>query len=321
MSENKIHLQGKISSDLSHRRLDQALAKLFPQYSRTQLQTWIRAGYVSLDSAITREVRATVLENQLIEINAPEIADERWSAQSIPLNIVYEDEDLIIINKPAGLIVHPGAGAPNNTLLNALLHVDSKLSTIPRAGIVHRLDKNTTGLLVIARNLAAHHFLTQAMKARKIERDYQAIVNGVLISGGKIDTKIGRHPTVRTRMAVVESGRHAVTHYRVIERFRAHTHIHVKLETGRTHQIRVHLMHIHHPIVGDNTYGRRLVLPSNCTPELKQTLREFPRQALHAFRLKLPHPKDEHPCEWQAPLPDDMLNLLQKLTEDTNASS
>jgi 23S rRNA pseudouridine1911/1915/1917 synthase len=240
--------------------------------------------------------------------------------QAIDLDIVHEDDWLIIINKPAGLVVHPGAGIRDRTLQNALLHHDPSLAELPRGGILHRLDKDTTGLLVVARTLAAHTALTRQLQAREIEREYEAICVGVMTAGGTIDRAIGRHRTDRVRMAVRADGRAAVTHYRVLERFRGHTHVRINLETGRTHQIRVHFAHIRHPLVGDPTYGRRLLLPRGATPKLAAALRAFPRQALHASRLRLIHPRDGREAEWRAPLPADMNALLRALREDARAA-
>ena len=318
MNKNHIELHSAIPPESTGMRLDQALAKLFPQYSRSQLQTWIRNGYVTVNQQKIDQVRAKVYTNQVIDIQAPLIVSERWAAQPIPLNIIFEDETLLVINKPAGLVVHPGAGVPDNTLVNALLHYAPELSAIPRAGIIHRLDKDTSGLLVIARTLTAHHALTQQMKQRLIEREYEAIAKGIIMAGGTIEAPIGRHPLHRIRMAVLESGKKAVTHYRVIERFRTHTYLQVKLETGRTHQIRVHLAHIHHPLIGDPVYGQHIGIPLQLSEPLKIALRNFHRQALHAAILRLRHPVNDHQMEWRAPLPTDFLQLLKLLREDNH---
>jgi 23S rRNA pseudouridine1911/1915/1917 synthase len=237
-------------------------------------------------------------------------------AQAIGLNICFEDESILIINKPAGLVVHPAAGNPDNTLVNGLLHYAPELAMLPRAGLVHRLDKDTSGLLVVARNLKAHHALVGQLQQRTMGRHYQAIVNGVMPAGGTIEAAIGRHPVDRKRMAVVTSGRTAVTHYRLIDRFRAHTHVSVRLETGRTHQIRVHLSHLHFPIVGDPVYGGRLRLPPAPSPSLVQTLQNFRRQALHAATLALKHPDSGEDLQWHAEPPADMVQLLAVLHED-----
>jgi 23S rRNA pseudouridine1911/1915/1917 synthase len=239
-----------------------------------------------------------------------------WQAEAIPLDIIYQDEALLVINKPAGLVVHPAAGNRDGTLLNALLHHAPELESVPRAGIVHRLDKETSGLLVIARTLAVHKTLIEMMQARDIQREYEAVVQGVMTAGNTIEAPIGRHPVQRKRMAVVSNGRPAVTHYRVIERFRAHSHIRVQLETGRTHQIRVHMAHIRYPLLGDPVYGGRLRVPSGCSVELDEQLHRFRRQALHAARLQLNHPLSGEMMEWLAPLPADMQGLLEVLRQD-----
>lgn len=316
---NKIQLQGIIPAELAGARLDQVLAKLFPQYSRAQLQSWIRQGSVTINDQVQTKPREKVFVSQKIKIHAELVANERWEAQPMTLNIIYEDDALLVINKPAGLVVHPGAGVPNNTLVNALLHYAPELATVPRGGIIHRLDKNTTGLLVIARNLKSHHALIKQMKQRSIKRDYEAIVNGVMVAGGRIEANLGRNPTHRTKMAVVSQGREAITHYRIIKRFHAHTHIQVVLETGRTHQIRVHMAHIHYPLVGDLTYGKKSI-PAMLSKPLKEALHAFKRQALHAAELSLIHPRTGQKTTWQAPLPEDMSNLLRLLRTDAHES-
>lgn len=316
MNSKKISLKSIVPSELVGVRLDKALAKLFPDYSRSQLQNWIRAGYVHVDGTQKILTRGKVQLNQLIEITAHFTASEQWVAQALPLNILYKDKALLIINKPAGLVVHPGAGILNHTLINALLHYDSQLAILPRAGIIHRLDKDTSGLLVIARNLISYHALTKAMKARKITREYEAIVKGILIFNRTISAPIGRHSIHRTRMAVLKNGREAITHFQILQRYRAHTHIRIRLETGRTHQIRVHMAYIHHPILGDPVYGSHIGIPAFLSNSLKTTLKNFHRQALHASTLQLSHPLTQKTMEWHAPLPKDMLNLLKSLEED-----
>lgn len=296
-------------------RLDQALAQLLPDFSRTRLKDWIDAGRVSVDRRTPRP-RDVLSGGERVVVEAEVIADERVEAQPLALDIVHEDDLLIVINKPPGLVVHPGAGNRDRTLQNALLHHDAALAAVPRAGLVHRLDKDTSGLLVVARTLAAHTALVRELQERRIGREYEAICTGVLTAGGTIDRPIGRHRTDRVRMCVREDGRDAVTHYRVIERFRAHSHVRVTLETGRTHQIRVHLAHIRHAVVGDSTYGGRLRLPRGASADLVTALRAFPRQALHAARLRLTHPRTGSAVEWQAPLPADMQTLLEVLRKD-----
>jgi 23S rRNA pseudouridine1911/1915/1917 synthase len=300
-------------------RLDQALAQLFDEYSRSRLSQWLKAGQVRVNGQQLRG-RDKVWGGEQVEIHAELEEQTDWQAEAIPLEIVYEDEQLLVINKPAGLVVHPAAGNLTGTLVNALLHHDASLSTVPRAGIVHRLDKDTSGLLVVAKTLTAQKSLVEQLQARSILREYQAVVTGVLTAGGTVDAPIGRHPVHRKRMAVVPNGKSAVTHYRVVERFRAHSWIRCRLETGRTHQIRVHMAHIHHPLVGDPVYGGRLRLPTGCDTSLAETLRNFQRQALHAGRLGLVHPASGKTLEWKAALPADMESLLAGLRTDAEAS-
>lgn len=312
---SNIDLKATIPESLSGQRLDQALAKLFPEYSRAQHQTWIRNGQVTVDGKTLRP-RDKVQNEQTVEISAQLERETHAKPQDIPLNIVYEDESLIIIDKPAGLVAHPGAGNPDQTLVNALLHFAPSLDKLPRAGMIHRLDKHTSGLLTVARNLEAYNYLVQAMQAREIKREYEAVAQGVLISGGSIEAPIGRHPRQRTQMAVVESGKPAVTHYRIAEKFRGHTHLRIQLETGRTHQIRVHLSHLSYPIVGDKTYLKRIKFPREMSDAAKEAVKHFPRQALHATKLELSHPKSGKLLALQSPLPDDMQALLKILKSD-----
>ncbi len=251
-----------------------------------------------------------------IELEPVVEPEQRWEAEAIPLDIRYEDEQLIVLNKPAGLVVHPAAGNRAGTMLNALLHHAPELASVPRAGIVHRLDKETSGLLVVARTLQAQTALVAQLQARSMTREYRAVVSGVMTGGGTVEAPIGRHAVDRKRMAVTPSGKPAVTHYRVVERFRGHTHIKVRLETGRTHQIRVHMAHIRYPLVGDPVYGGRLKLPKGCSEALRQVLRGFHRQALHAGRLGLEHPGSGLAMEWEAELPEDMCRLLEALRND-----
>ncbi len=318
--EKRIHLEETLPDELANKRLDQALAALFPSYSRSQLQDWIKNGYVSINGKIITKVRELTKAQQHIEISATIETHEAWQGQDIPLNIIHEDEALLVINKPAGLVVHPGAGNPDSTLVNALLHHFSELSLLPRAGIIHRLDKDTSGLLIVARQLEAYNYLSKAMQQRDISREYQAIVNGVMISGDTIDAPIGRHPHHRIKMAIARSGRESITHYRILKRFRAHTHINVKLETGRTHQIRVHMAHINYPIVGDPSYGKQTPFFSKLSEPLKKKLKLFKRQALHAYSIRLTHPSTQTEMSWQAPLPNDMSDLLNALQEDADTN-
>jgi 23S rRNA pseudouridine1911/1915/1917 synthase len=304
-----------LPQDMAGLRLDQALARALPQYSRARLQGWIEAGAVEVDGRRLRP-KDKVLGGERVHIQARLEAQEQVRAEVMPLEIVFKDGALFIINKPPGLVVHPGAGNARHTLQNALLGLDPKLAVVPRAGLVHRLDKDTSGLLVVARTPEAHTALVAAMAAREVERHYITLCNGVMTGGGTIDEPIGRHRTQRTRMAVRNDGRPSVTHYRLLKRFRAHTLVHVELESGRTHQIRVHFAHIGYPVVGDPLYGGRRRIPAGAGPALIAELEKFRRQALHAARLSLAHPLTGKEMEWEAPLPADMANLLAVLEAD-----
>lgn len=297
-------------------RLDQALAQLFPQYSRSYLQTLLANGLISVNERNHLKANTRVQGGEAIMLVLLPTDVSNCIAQDLALNIVCDDADLIVINKPAGLVTHPGAGNPDSTLQNALLHYDSALATLPRAGLVHRIDKDTSGLLVVARNLIAHTALVRALAQHQVQREYLALVQGNVIAGGTVDAPLGRDPHHRTKMAVVLNGKPAVTHYRVAERFRGHTLLRVQLETGRTHQIRVHLAHRGYPLVGDPAYGARLRLPLKATAALTENLRQFKRQALHATRLSLTHPRTGEVCAWEAPLPTDLHHLLALLRED-----
>jgi 23S rRNA pseudouridine1911/1915/1917 synthase len=301
--------------DLAGLRLDQALARALPQYSRARLQGWIDAGAVQVDGRLLRG-RDKVLGGEKVLIEARIEVDEQVAAEALPLDVVFKDRALIVLNKPAGMVVHPGAGNAGHTLQNALLAFDPKLAVVPRAGIVHRLDKDTSGLLVVARTPEVHTALVAAIAGREVERHYIALCTGVMTAGGTVDEPIGRHRTQRTRMAVRSDGRPAVTHYRVLKRFRSHTMVRAELETGRTHQIRVHLAHIGYPVVGDPAYGGRRRLPAGATSELVTALEAFKRQALHAARLKLEHPVTGREVEWEAPLPLDMTRLVAAMEGD-----
>jgi len=313
-------LSGTIPEECAGQRLDQALAQLFADYSRSRLTLWLKQGQVEVEGRQWRG-RDKVRGGEQVEIVAQLEAQTEAQAENIALDIRYEDEDLIVINKPAGLVVHPAAGNANGTLLNALLYHDPKLVTLPRAGIVHRLDKDTSGLLVVARNLTAQKSLVEQLQARSLLREYSAIVNGVMIAGGQVDAPIGRHPVNRKRMAVTPNGKPAVTHYRVLQRYRSHTAVRCKLESGRTHQIRVHMAHMRYPLLGDPVYGGRFKLPRNCSEELTTLLRGFGRQALHAQRLGLVHPASGKSMEWCVALPQDMRILQTALREDAGAQS
>lgn len=311
-----IKLDSVIPEELAGLRLDQALAQLFSDYSRGQITKWIKAGQVQVNNAILRP-RDAVSGGEFVTIEAEMVAvDDTWTAEAIDLDIVHEDSDVLIINKPAGMVVHPGAGNHQGTLVNALLHHAPELEAIPRAGIVHRIDKGTTGLLMIAKTLQAHNSLTSQLQERTVQREYQAIAMGVMTAGGTVDEPIGRHHIERKRMTVTGTGKPAITHYRVVHRFRAHTHIRCKLETGRTHQIRVHMAHIRYPLLGDPAYGGRLRLPKGATDECQQALQSFKRQALHAGSLGFIHPKTEQAVSWQIEMPQDMLDILAVLKAD-----
>ena len=296
-------------------RFDQALAQALPQYSRARLKTWIESGAVQVDGRPLRG-KDRVLGGEQVRIHAQLPAQSRVQAEAMPLNVLFRDRAVLVIDKPAGLVVHPGAGNVRHTLQNALLALDPKLALVPRAGLVHRLDKDTSGLLLVARTPEAHTALTAAMAARQITREYLAVCTGAMTGGGTIDEPIGRHRTLRTRMAVRSDGRPAVSHYRIERRFRAHTLVRVTLETGRTHQIRVHLAHIGFPVVGDPVYGGRRRLAKGSSPALAAELQAFPRQALHAARLKLAHPLTHREHEWRSPVPEDMQRLLGALEAD-----
>lgn len=316
MIDRTEQLIARIDLQYSGKRLDQALASLFPDFSRTRLQEWVRQGRVSLDGEVVDKPRNRVAGGETVALRA--LLDDRVECrpEAIPLNIVYQDEALILVNKPAGLVVHPAAGNPDGTLQNALLHHDPELVRLPRAGIVHRLDKDTTGLLVVARAPAAYKKLVELLQARCVNREYRAIVAGVPTAGGTVDAPIGRHPVHRTRMAVLKSGRPSVTRYRVLERFRGHSLLQVNLETGRTHQIRVHMASIRHPLVGDPQYGGRPRPPAGAGIPLREGLSGFRRQALHASKLGLAHPVSGERMEWEADLPEDMELLLELLRKD-----
>ncbi len=311
----EIHLQGVVSPELSGKRLDQALASLFPDYSRSRLTGWIREGRVQVDGE-QRKPKEKVWPGEKIVLRAVLDNNESCQAEDLPLELLYEDEHLLVVNKPAGLVVHPAAGNWSGTLQNALLHHDPELEKLPRAGIVHRLDKDTTGLMVVARSLPAHKHLVEALQARKIKREYMAVINGLPTAGGTVDAPIGRHPVNRLRMAVTAAGKPARTHFRIRERFRAHTLVDVQLESGRTHQIRVHMAYIHHPLVGDPVYGGRLKLPPAASETLRSLLRGFGRQALHARRLSLTHPISGEEMTWVSPVPEDLVALLEGLRGD-----
>lgn len=308
-------LTAEVPLELAGMRLDQVLAELFADYSRSKLQTWIKSGRVQVNG-VTLKPKDKLEGGEEITLDAEPEVVITCEPEEIPLDIVYEDDSLLIVNKPAGLVVHPAVGNWNGTLLNALLHHEPNLETLPRAGIIHRIDKETSGLLMIAKTLQAHNSLAQQLQDRDITREYLAITRGRMTAGGTVDEPIGRHPTDRKRYAVKDSGKFAVTHYRVVQRFAGHTLIRVKLETGRTHQIRVHMAYIRYPLVGDQVYGGRFQMPPHCGERLEQELRNFKRQALHAAKLGLKHPVTDEYLEWEQPLPEDMVNLLEALAEN-----
>lgn len=318
MNSTKIELSAQVPTELGGQRLDQIAAQLFSDYSRSRLSTWIKEGKLTVNGAVLKP-KDTVFSGALLALNAEQEAQGDWVAQNIKLNVVYEDDALLVINKPAGLVVHPAAGHYEGTLLNALLYHAPELQNVPRAGIVHRLDKDTTGLMVVAKTLEAQTKLVEQLQARSVSRIYEAIVAGVVTSGGTVDAPINRHGVQRQKMAVVADGKKAVTHYRVLERFRAYTHIRVQLETGRTHQIRVHMAHINFPLLGDPVYGGRFRIPPASNPTLIQSLKEFPRQALHARFLELDHPTTGKRVRWESELPEDIVWMLSLLRQDNQS--
>ncbi len=314
MSETRHHA-GVVTPDLAGRRLDQALAALFDDYSRTLLTGWIRDGRVLLNGRACRP-RDPVAAGDTVELSALLAASDANAPEALDFGIAHEDRDVIVVDKPVGLVVHPGAGNASHTLVNGLLHRWPELSQLPRAGLIHRLDKDTSGLLVVARTPRAFQRLTAMMAAREIHRTYLAIVHGIVVAGGTVDAAITRDRQQRTRMRVSEGGRAAVTHYRVQQKFRAHTLLEIQLETGRTHQIRVHLQHIGSPIVGDPVYGLRRRLPAGASPALVAALQGLKRQALHACRLEFPHPGGRKDVTATSPLPADLALLVEGLVDD-----
>ncbi|MDH3327389.1 MAG: 23S rRNA pseudouridine(1911/1915/1917) synthase RluD [Gammaproteobacteria bacterium] len=312
-----------ISDDMTGKRIDQVLAHYMSDYSRSRLQQWLKAGYMLVDGVVPK-MKEKVKGGETIEVRLAQALDdtkpkENWKAQPIDLDIIYEDDSLLIVNKPVGLVVHPGAGNFDGTMVNALVNHAAELANIPRAGVIHRIDKDTSGILVVAKTLSAHNSLTQLLQAREFTREYQAVVMGVMTGGGKVDAPIGRHKTQRTKMAVLQhsqTAKEAITHYRIGKRYRSHTLLNVKLETGRTHQIRVHMAHIKYPIIGDAVYGGRLRIPRHSSDVFLDGLRAFRRQALHAKLLGFVHPETNEYMEWEAELPDDMKNLINLLEDD-----
>lgn len=315
-----IKQQAVVPLESSGKRLDQVAAELFPDFSRAKLQEWLKDGSL-LCNGKEGMPKNKVRVGDLLTLEAEQQEQVSDMPQDLELDVVYEDEQLLLVNKPAGLVVHPAAGHADGTLLNALLFHCPSLKDLPRAGIVHRIDKDTSGLLVVAKTLKAQNSLVEQLQNHSMGREYDAIALGVMTSGGKVDTQIGRHPKDRKRQAVVVTGgKDSVTHYRVVQRYRAHTHVRCNLETGRTHQIRVHMAHIRHPLVGDPVYGGRLKLPAGANEELKLMLRSFPRQALHARSLTLIHPETGKEMTWTLPLPEDFELLLTLLEEDMRSA-
>ncbi len=308
-------LEKHIPADLSGQRLDRALASMFPEYSRSRLKSWLLQGNVTVDGQSMRP-RDSVAGGEQVIVKPQAEVSVTSRPEPIELEIAFEDADLLVVNKPAGLVVHPGAGNTRGTLMNGLLHHAPALERLPRAGIVHRLDKDTSGLLLVGKNLAAHTALVRALAEREISRHYLAVCAGVLTGGGKIDAPIARHPVDRLRMSVQDRGKPAVTHFRVKERYRAHTYVDVQLETGRTHQIRVHFAHRRNPLVGDPVYGGRLAIPAGASEELREALRGFRRQALHAARLQFRHPNNGESIDLTAAPPRDFAELLEVLRTD-----
>ncbi len=315
-----ISLKSDVPASMVGARLDQAAAKLFPDYSRSRLQSWIKSGELTVDGQ-KKVPKTKLLGGEVIAVVAVLEESARWEAQPIALNVSFEDEHILVLNKPSGLVVHPAAGHSDGTLLNALLHHLPNAAVLPRAGIVHRLDKDTTGLMVVAKTLQAQTHLVEQLQSRRMGREYEAVVTGVLTGGGRVDEPIGRHSVQRKKMAVTHSGKPATTHYQVLKRFREHTHLKLKLETGRTHQIRVHMAHIRYPIVGDPLYAGRFRVPKAANEEFIQLLRSFKRQALHAKRLELVHPATRELVSWESELPNDMQQLLLALQEDSDRCS
>lgn len=314
----QVQLSATVPDGLIGKRLDQAVADLFPDYSRSRLQNWIKDGSLTVDGKSWR-IRDKVFGGEEIVIDAQLDVIDSFVPREMPLDIIFEDEHIMIINKPAGLVVHPAAGHWDDTLLNGLLHYNPDMAQVPRAGIVHRLDMDTTGLMVVAKTIQAQTDLVAQLQERTMGREYEAIVNNVMTGGGTVDEPLGRHSRNRQMMAVVGLGKEAVTHYRVLDKFRTHTHIRLKLETGRTHQIRVHMAYINYPLIGDQMYGGRFRLPKGISPELQQNLRDFKRQALHAKRLELFHPATGELMSWEVDLPEDIQTLLANLKDDTQA--
>lgn len=318
---DRISARAEVGPELDGERLDQAAARLFPDYSRSRLQTWIKRGELLADGEQCRP-RDKVRSGAELTVDALLEDEVSWQAETVELDILYEDEAILVLNKPAGLVVHPAAGHADGTLVNALIGHAASMAQLPRGGIVHRLDMETSGVMVAAKTLSAHHHLVAQLQARTVKRQYCAVCIGAMTGGGTIDEPIGRHPRQRKKMAVVATGgKPAITHYKVTRRFAHHTRIAVNLETGRTHQIRVHMAHRHYPLIGDPLYGGRPRIPKGASERLIEALRGFPRQALHAESLGLIHPVTGEAMQFDCPLPADMVELLQVLTEEDSVNA
>ena len=308
----KIQLEIVIPEKFKGKRLDLALSKLFPEHSRSRIQSWIKAGEVEVNNSKYKQ-RNVVNSGDIIKINTTLKSIDKHQAEHIDLDVIHEDKAIIILNKPAGLVVHPGAGNQKHTLVNALLHFDEKLDVLPRAGIIHRLDKDTTGIMIIARTIESYTYLVNELQKRNIKRNYKAIICGQLVAGGVIENKIGRHPVHRTKMAVTDKGKLATTHYRIIKKFQHYTYLDIQLGTGRTHQIRVHMNNEKHPIIGDSLYGKNTFIKKGIDASLREFIKNFKRQALHAYNLEFTHPISKKIISLKAELPDDMNNLIKIL--------
>ena len=308
----KIQLEIVIPEKFKGKRLDLALSKLFPEHSRSRIQSWIKAGEVEVNNSKYKQ-RNVVNSGDIIKINTTLKSIDKNQAEHISLDVIHEDKAIIILNKPAGLVVHPGAGNQKHTLVNALLHFDEKLDVLPRAGIIHRLDKDTTGIMIIARTIESYTYLVNELQERNIKRNYKAIICGQLVAGGVIENKIGRHPVHRTKMAVTDKGKLATTHYRIIKKFQHYTYLDIQLGTGRTHQIRVHMNNEKHPIIGDPLYGKNTFIKKGIDASLREFIKNFKRQALHAYNLEFTHPVSKKIISLNAELPDDMNNLIKIL--------
>ena len=311
----KIELEITIPKELDGKRLDVALSELLPEYSRSKIQSWIKAGEVGVNNLNHRQ-RDVVNADDIVKINTVPKNTDKDQAEAIDLNVIHEDDEIIIINKQAGLVVHPGAGNQRHTLVNALLHFDKNLDVLPRAGIVHRLDKDTTGIMIIARTIKSHTHLVSELQKRNIKRNYRALICGQLIAGGTIENKIGRHPVQRTKMTVTDKGKLAITHYKIVKKFQHYSYLDIQLDTGRTHQIRVHMNSINHPVIGDPMYGKNSFLKKGIETSLRDHIKNFKRQALHAYSLELIHPKIKKLVNYKAEVPDDMKNLIKILEKN-----